>query len=53
MIAISGSGRVNYIDFLKSAQEAGADRVLAKPFSQRELIQAVDELLAGRPAARA
>lgn len=52
VIAISGSGRVNNIDYLKSAQEAGADRVLAKPFSQRELIQAVDELLAGLPAAR-
>ena len=53
VIAVSGSGRVNNIDYLKRATEAGADRVLAKPFSQRELIQAVDELLVGRTAVRA
>jgi CheY-like chemotaxis protein len=31
--------------YLTAAKEAGADRVFAKPFDRKELIQAVEDLL--------
>jgi len=47
IIAISGGGRVNAKDCLRVAQQLGAAKVLAKPFSNEVLIEAIDELLAG------
>lgn len=41
VIAISGGGRTRNLDFLKLAKEYGADRVLAKPFSESDLLEAV------------
>ena len=45
IIAMSGCGRIKAIDYLKIAKMMGADRVLAKPFSNAELTLALDELL--------
>src|SRR4051812_48970122 len=45
IIAISGGGRTRNLDFLKLAQQYGAEKVLAKPFSQDDLLQAVDAVL--------
>lgn len=47
IIAISGGGHGLDAGFnLRVAQDFGALRVLAKPFSRRELLEAVDELVA-------
>lgn len=46
VIAISGGGRTRNFDFLDLAQQFGADVTLSKPFGNKELLQAVDELLA-------
>ena len=46
VIAISGGGRVGASDYLPIAQMLGARRVVAKPFSSGEILQAVQELLA-------
>jgi DNA-binding response OmpR family regulator len=47
VIAISGGGRKNAVDYLEIAKLMGAGKVLAKPFSNAELVAAIDELLAG------
>jgi len=47
IIAISGGGRVSATDYLRIARQMGAAKVLAKPFSNRALIAAIDELLPG------
>ncbi len=46
ILAASGGGRTRNLDFLKLAQEHGARRVLAKPFSQDDLVTAVRDVLA-------
>jgi DNA-binding response OmpR family regulator len=45
IIAISGAGLSKGFDFLWTAQRAGADRVLAKPFRTAELCAVVDDVL--------
>jgi CheY-like chemotaxis protein len=45
IIAISGGGRVNPLDYLKIAQMMGAVEQLAKPFSSDELISVVERLI--------
>ena len=45
IIAISGGGRGKSIDYLKLAKQAGADKALPKPFSNEELLSAVNECL--------
>ena len=45
IIAMSGGGRAHQMDFLNFAKQAGADRILPKPFSGGQLITAIDELL--------
>jgi CheY-like chemotaxis protein len=45
IIAMSGGGRVSAKDYLRIAKAMGADRVLAKPFSNDELRLALDGLL--------
>lgn len=50
IIAMSGGGQAGNFDFLKLAERAGADAVLAKPFRAVELTEAVDRLLTAQPA---
>lgn len=45
IIAISGGGRTRNLDFLKLAERFGADAILAKPFSEDELMDKVNALL--------
>ena len=51
IIAMSGGGRINAVDFLKIARMMGAQQTLAKPFSNQELSMAIENVLA-RPAGR-
>lgn len=45
IIAMSGGGRANAVDYLKVAEIMGAHAVLAKPFSNETLIQTVSDAL--------
>jgi DNA-binding response OmpR family regulator len=45
MIVISGGGGAKHLDFLEMASELGAHRILQKPFSSKELLDTVQELL--------
>ena len=45
IIAISGGGRVGPENYLQYAAEFGAQRILAKPFSHRELLDAINQVL--------
>ncbi len=45
IIAISGGGRVKGFDYLEDAKIFGANRTLAKPFTSKEVLEAVGELL--------
>lgn len=45
VIAMSGGGNIADVDYLNLAQNLGALRTFQKPFSQRELLAAVEELL--------
>jgi len=46
IIAISGRGRTRNLDFLKLSERFGAAKVLAKPFTEGQLLDAVNEVLA-------
>jgi DNA-binding response OmpR family regulator len=54
IIAMSGGGlRRDGMDFLQAARKLGADATLRKPFRVGELLDVVDDVLAGtaqRPA---
>ena len=45
IIAISGGGRLSPEGYLESARHMGASRVFQKPFTQKEIIGAVNDLL--------
>ena len=45
IIAISGGGRGSSQNYLKMAKAFGAQRVLAKPFSHREILEAISQVL--------
>jgi CheY-like chemotaxis protein len=47
IIAISGGGRQGATDLLHVAKLMGAAKVLAKPFSNEDLIMAINELVPG------
>jgi CheY-like chemotaxis protein len=47
VIAISGGGRRAGMDYLQMAARLGANRVLAKPFTNREILTAIEEVLRG------
>ena len=53
VIAISGGGRVSPDDYLRIAEKMGAAKVLAKPFSNADLMAAIDALLSSGEAAPA
>jgi CheY-like chemotaxis protein len=44
IIAISGGGRVSPEDYLRTAKALGAAKVLAKPFSNEDLLAAIHDL---------
>ena len=46
IIAISGGGRISPESYLECAAHFGASRVFQKPFKQKELMSAVNELIA-------
>lgn len=50
IIAISGGGRTDNVDFLELARKLGADDVLAKPFTARKLTETVAQVLGDTPA---
>ena len=45
IIAISGGGRISPESYLECAAHFGASRVFQKPFKQKELVSAVNELI--------
>lgn len=47
IIAISGGSRQSSVDYLQMARFMGAGRVLTKPFSHKELVAAIEELMGG------
>jgi CheY-like chemotaxis protein len=46
IIAISGGGRTRNLDFLRIAEQYGAKKILPKPFSEEDLLDAVGGCLA-------
>lgn len=47
IVAISGGGRAQAMDFLPLARKLGADQILRKPFSPDELLEVTDLTLRG------
>jgi CheY-like chemotaxis protein len=45
IIAISGGSRHGPFDYLKMARALGAREVLAKPFTRREILEAITQVL--------
>lgn len=45
IIAISGGGRNNAQDYLELARRFGADHILSKPFSNREILEVIEKVL--------
>ncbi len=45
IIAISGGGRINPDDYLKTAELIGAQRAIAKPINRKEIMEAIKELI--------
>jgi len=45
IIAMSGGGKISSDNYLDAAKIFGATRVLGKPFSQKQMVSAVHELL--------
>ncbi len=45
IVAVSGGGRTRDLDFLRIAQDFGADKAIAKPFSEQDLLDAVGAVL--------
>ena len=45
IIAMSGGGKTGVMDFLDLAASYGASRILSKPVSNAELLEAVEQLL--------
>ncbi len=50
IIAISGGGRVDAMDYLTAAKKLGARHALSKPFHRDRLLEAVRECLSGNEA---
>ena len=49
IIAMSGGGKVSSDNYLNTARIFGASKILTKPFSQKQIVSAVQELL-GEPS---
>lgn len=48
LVAMSGGGQAGHEDILKIAAALGAERTIRKPFTPRDLLSAVRDLLGGR-----
>jgi len=46
ILAMSGGGRHQNVNFLDAARQLGADEVLEKPFDPRELLNIVNRMIA-------
>lgn len=46
VISMSGGGTYQDLTYLKFTRDLGADRIFVKPFDNRELLKAIDELVA-------
>ena len=52
IIALSGGGNLGFVDYLKYAEQLGADLAMSKPIALKELLGNVAKLLSeGQPAA--
>ena len=49
IIAMSGGGKVSADNYLNTAKIFGASKIMAKPFSQKQMVSAVQDLL-GEPS---
>jgi DNA-binding response OmpR family regulator len=47
IIAMSGGGRIGFLDALEAAAAFGASRTFHKPFKSSDLLAAIDQLLGG------
>lgn len=45
IIAISGGGRINPDDYLKTAELIGAQRAIAKPIERTKILKAIKDLI--------
>jgi DNA-binding NtrC family response regulator len=45
IIAMSGGGKVSADNYLNTAKIFGASKILAKPFSQKQMVSAVQDLM--------
>ncbi|NQV55640.1 MAG: response regulator [Rhodospirillales bacterium] len=45
IVAMSGGGRTRNMDFLDLAKQLGADAILAKPFTFKQLIETLESIL--------
>jgi CheY-like chemotaxis protein len=51
IIALSGGGNMGFVDFLKYAEQLGADLAMSKPVALKELLANVAKLVSGAPSA--
>jgi len=45
IIAVSGGGRINSMDYLQIAERLGVQRTFTKPYDEDEILKAVNELI--------
>jgi CheY-like chemotaxis protein len=53
IIALSGGGTMGFTDFLKYAQQLGADMAMSKPVALKELLANVAQLVSAEPSSAA
>lgn len=49
IIAMSGGGRLSSSNYLEKAKLFGASRILGKPFTKKQLVSTIQELMADSP----
>jgi DNA-binding NtrC family response regulator len=47
IIAMSGGGKITADSYLQTAKLFGASRVIEKPFTQQQMVEAVNDLISG------
>jgi two-component system response regulator (stage 0 sporulation protein F) len=51
IIALSGGGNLGFVDYLKYAEQLGADLAMSKPIALKDLLGNVEKLLSEAPPA--